>query len=398
LTYAEKVYDLGEFFSQLEDKRPRPQIELERVVGGAFVMMACRMGSLNALEQEQRNPFWRRWLGGAPASADTMGRVYEGLEVGGLRLAIHREYTRLKRNKALRERHGVAVLIVDGHESSSSYLRCCPGCLQRRIKTPEGERIQYYHREVLAMLSLERFPLLLDIEAQRPGENEVGAAFRLLERVLRCYPRAFQVVLGDALYLQAPVFEFLLAHRKDGIAVLKDETRDLFEDVQGLFALEKPVVEVSGRTERRIWDISGLESWESLGRKIRVVRSLESKTITRQRTGQEEKQASDWIWATTLPQEKASASQIIQHGHDRWLIENRGLNEMVTYWSANHVYRHHPTAIIAFLLTLMFVLNLFRAFLSLNIKPVRRKRHTELYFARLLFAGLQEEVVRIRSA
>jgi hypothetical protein len=298
----------------------------------------------------------------------------------------------------LEVRHGVSVLIVDGHESSSSYLRCCPGCLQRRVQTEDGERIQYYHREVLALLSLERFPLLLDIEEQRPGEDEVGAALRLLERVLRRYPRAFQLVLGDALYLRANVFDLLLAHGKHGLAVLKDETRDLWQDVGGLFPLEQPVLEVDGRTERRLWDICGLESWESLKRPVRVVRSLETKTLTRQRTGQREKQASDWMWATTLPANQVSASTIARLGHDRWLIENRALNEMVTYWNADHIYRHHPTAIIGFWLTLMLALNLFRAFLSLNIKPVRRRRHTELYFARLLFAGLQGDIVRNRSA
>ncbi|MGB7296517.1 MAG: hypothetical protein WBC70_13090 [Candidatus Aminicenantales bacterium] len=237
----------------------------------------------------------------------------------------------------------------------------------------------------------------MDIEEQRPGEDEVGAAFRLLERVLRRYPRAFQVVLGDALHLRANVFELLLAHRKHGLAVLKDKTRGLFEDVQGLFALEQPVLEVSGRTERRIWDISGLESWESLATKVRVVRSLETKTTTRQRTGQNEKQTSDWIWATTLPKERASASLLIRQGHDRWLIENRALNELVTYWYADHIYRHHPTAIIGFWLTLMFVLNLFRAFIGLNIKPVRRRRHTELYFAKALFSALQGETFHNRS-
>lgn len=359
-------------------------------------MIASQMGSLNALEQERGNPFWRRWLEGELASADTTGRVYAGLEVEGLRFALQRIYIRLKRNKALKGR-GLSVLIIDGHESSSSYLRCCHGCLERRIKTQEQERIQYYHREVLAMLSLERFPLLLDIEQQRPGEDEVAAALRLLERVLRCYRRAFQVVLGDALYLRANVFELLLAHGKHGIAVLKDETRDLWQDGSGVFPLEQPVVEGCGRSERRLWDIGGLESWESLKRPVRVVRSLETKTCRRQQTGRKEKRTSDWMWATTLPADEVSAATIAQLGHDRWLIENRALNEMVTYWHGDHVYRHHPTAIIAFWLTLLLALNLFRAFLSLNIKPIRRARHTELYFARLLFAALHEETRRNRS-
>jgi hypothetical protein len=360
-------------------------------------MIAAQMGSLNALEQEGGNLFLRRWLEGDLASADTTGRVYAGLEVEGLRFALQRIYARLKRNKALKGRHGLSVLIIDGHESSSSYLRCCRGCLERHIKTQEQERIQYYHREVLAMLSLERFPLLLDIEQQRPGEDEVSAAVRLLERVLRRYPRAFQVVLGDALYLRANVFQLLLAHGKHGIAVLKDETRDLWQDVCGLFPLEQPILEVCGRTERRLWDISGLESWKSLKSQVRVVRSLESKTCRRQQTGRKEKQTSDWMWATTLPVEQASARTIVNLGHDRWLIENRALNEMVTYWHGDHVYRHHATAIIAFWLTLFLALNLFRAFVSLNIKPVRRARHTELYFARVLFSALHEETFHNRS-
>lgn len=397
MAYGEKVYHLSDLFSQLNESRLRPQIELRGVVGGAFLMMAAQMGSLHALEQERGNPFWRRWLEGDLASADTTGRVYCGLEVGGLCLALHRVYTRLKRNKALKARHGFSVLIVDGHESSSSYLRCCPGCLQRHIQTQSGERIQYYHRQVIAMLSLERFPLLLDVEDQRQGEDEVGAAFRLLERVLHRYPRAFQVVLGDALYLRANVFQLLLAHGKHAIAVLKDETRDLWQDVQGLFPLEEPAVDVCDRTERRIWDIHGLESWESLEREVRVVRSLETKTWSRQRTGQKETQTADWMWATTLSAEQASARTIVNLGHDRWLIENRALNEMVTYWHLDHIYRHHPNAITAFWLTLFFALNLFRAFVSLNIKPALRARHTDLYFAKVLFAGLQEETFHNRS-
>jgi hypothetical protein len=61
---------------------------------------------------------------------------------------------------------------------------------------------------------------------------------------------------------------------------------------------------------------------------------------------------------------------------------------MVNYWSADHVYRHHPTAITAFWLVLMVVLNLLRALVFLNIKPCRRAGHSQVYFARLLFSDL----------
>jgi hypothetical protein len=61
---------------------------------------------------------------------------------------------------------------------------------------------------------------------------------------------------------------------------------------------------------------------------------------------------------------------------------------METFWHADHIYRHDSAAITAFLLTLMAALNLFRAFVFLNIKPCLRVRHTHLYFARLLNADL----------
>jgi len=63
--------------------------------------------------------------------------------------------------------------------------------------------------------------LMLDAEPQRAGEDEVTTALRLLERVLGSYPRAFDVILGDALYADSRVFNWALAHGKDVVAVLK---------------------------------------------------------------------------------------------------------------------------------------------------------------------------------
>ena len=45
----------------------------------------------------------------------------------------------------------------------------------------------------------EPIRLLLDHEPQRTGEDEVTTALRLLVRVIGSYPRAFDLVLADAL-------------------------------------------------------------------------------------------------------------------------------------------------------------------------------------------------------
>jgi hypothetical protein len=42
--------------------------------------------------------------------------------------------------------------------------------------------------------------VLLDCEPMLPDEDEVACGMRLLTRVLAAYPRAFDLVLADALY------------------------------------------------------------------------------------------------------------------------------------------------------------------------------------------------------
>jgi hypothetical protein len=142
------------------------------------------MGSLNALEQTGDNCFWKDWItDGILPSADTMGRVFNRIGVDQLRLILKQVYSQLKRNKALHPafRDHLFAVIIDGHESSASYLRCCPDCLKREIKTVSGSKIQYYHRHVTAVLLCKDLVLLLDLDWKRPrcsffGSNDAQTA------------------------------------------------------------------------------------------------------------------------------------------------------------------------------------------------------------------------------
>jgi len=379
----------------MTDSRKRPLIPTWRIVRSAFVMILTRLGSLNALEQTRSSRFWNQWLGGPIPSADTVGRVFALTDCDTIRAGIHEVYTRLKRNKALESPwHGLIALVLDGHESNASYRRCCPGCLQRTIHTAGGDRIQYYHRNVTAQLITDDMPFLVDAEPQKAGEDELAAAMRLVNRVVRNYPRAFDVVAGDALYAQAPFFEFVLELGKDVLAVLKDERRNLLQDAQGLFKYMEPTQTQDGTHQRCTWDAEGFRSWPSLDRPIRVVRSLETTTVRRQLDKQEETLVSDWMWVTTLSSSRASTNAVVDLGHSRWDIENQGFNESVNQWHSDHVYRHDPTAILAFWLLAMLVINVFRAFYLRNLKPQRRCDGSMLHIARRLAAELYQGLGR----
>jgi hypothetical protein len=368
------------------------------VVKSVLAMFWARLGSLHALESVAEARFWKSWLQQPLASVDTVGRVYSLLELEGLRTGLHHLYTRLKRNKALPAVGGLAVAVIDGHESHASYRRHCPGCLERTIHTEQGDRLQYYHRQVVLMLVAgERagkpaLRLLLDLEPQRLGEDEVAAALRLLERVLTRYPRAFDVVLADGLYAQAPFFNFLLGHGKHALVVLKDPRRDLYQDVFGLFQLVAPQPGQFRSRDCQWQDVEDLRSWPQVQVSVRVVRSQERYSRRCQLTQQRLTLSTEWIWVTTLAAIQASTARVVQLGHQRWDIENYGFNEIVTYWNCDHLYRHQPNAIVAFLLTAFLAYNLFHAFLLLNLKAQRRRGKTEVFWARLMAAELYTSV------
>lgn len=373
----------------MTDDRCRPRIRTAPIAGAVLVMFFSRLPSLHALEQSKGCRFWKAWLGASLPSADTVGRVFSVIDTNQLRNALGDLYQAFRRNKALRStRSGMVALILDGHESSSSYRRHCPGCMRRQIRTARGERTQYYHRNVTALLRAGGTLFLLDAEPQQLGEDEVAAALRLFDRVVRQHPRAFDVVVVDGLYPQAPFFRRVLDAEKHVIAVLKQEERDLMVDAQALFGTQPPVEDQEGRTQRLCWDVEGFTSWPQLGRPVRVVRSLETFSVIRQKDGCPEEQHTEWVWVTTLPIAMASTRVVINLGHGRWGIENEGFNELVNAWNADHVYRHHPTAILNFTLMAFLAYNLFHAFVSRNLKPQLRNRYSCLHWARLILSEL----------
>lgn len=384
---------------RMRDGRKKPQRKTYDVVLGVMVMALTRLGSLNGLEQSKGAIFWKRLLEEEPASADTTGRVMSHLNNEDLRKINKSIYSRMKRNKALRPGAGnVFALIIDGHETTASYHRCCEDCLEREIETKEGKKTQYYHRSVCGMLKSRDFTILLDAERQKPREDEVMAATRLVLRIVKKYLRAFKVIIADGLYARATFFDFALSCGKDVIAVLKDERRELLQDAVGIFKGKAPShVYEDKKTKIRCWDMEGFDTWDTFGEKVRVVRTVEETTITRQNGKKDETSTREWFWVSTIPGEKVKTEDFINLAHGRWAIENNGFNELVRYWKVDHVYRHSQSAIEAFWLMIMLAYNLFHAFIRLNLKPQLRERHTKLHFLFMitaeLFNGHKSEII-----
>lgn len=256
----------------------------------------------------------------------------------------------------------------------------------------DQEVTEYYHRGVVChLIGQDDLAVPLDVEFQRPGEGEVPAAKRLLERVFANYRRYFDAVAGDGLYFEAPFINFCLEHHKDVVVVVKGEHRLLLQDAEGLFSQRRPDGQwVEGRRTVQSWDEEGFTSSEGVSKPLRVLHTLETEHRRERIAGEwvQTEQTSSWYWATTLPRSQLSTRSFWRVGHWRWDIENGCFNTTSTHWGLNHVFKHEPTAIVNFVLTLFLAFVLLQCFWRRNLKPPFRDRFTLIGLADELFAAL----------
>jgi hypothetical protein len=387
--YVEKVFGLGSQLGRLTDARLRPRIPTAAAFASAFTLFATRRGSLNGLEPDLRIPARLRGIVGAKIpSVDSIGRIYALMDSPPLQQLLADIAHQLKRNKALTPCEGWYVAAVDGHEFVSSRKRCCPHC-QTRTRTVDGEKVtEYYHQGVVCHLIGQELALVLDVELLRPGEGEETAAKRLLERVFTNYPRFFDVVVGDALYFDAPFLNFCLDHHKHAIVTAKGENRLLVQDAAGLFAQQPPGrwVDDHGKRTVQFWDEEGFTSCEGVKPPLRFLRTVETERKRERIAGawQEKDETTTWSWATTLSQAQLSTRGLWRCGHARWDIENDCFNTLATHWGLNHCFKHAAAAIVNFLLTSFVVYALLQSFWLRNLKPGRRAGLTLIALAREL--------------
>ncbi|HTU01574.1 MAG TPA: transposase [Candidatus Sulfotelmatobacter sp.] len=392
--YLEKVFAFSALVAQVRDTRRAPRIPTAVVWRALFALFLFRLPSFHQLEAELQQPAFCAAVGAAgPFSEDTLRYVGSRLVPATLEALLVRTTQRLKRNKAFVEGQvaGRLVAALDGIEFIASRSRCCPRCLRRTVTVQGQVLTEYYHRAVLCQLVGVRPRVILGLELLAPGEDEVGAAGRLLTKLHRQYRRFFDVLTLDALYAQGPVLALAARYGWALVITLKQASRSLWQDAQGLFAARPPdqVVETAGYT-LRLWDEAGLPFPLDWPTPVRVVRSEEQHTVVR-RVGRECRPATvaqTWVWVSTLTPGQVRAVTVRNIGHLRWQEENSGFNDLTQHWGLKHCFLHTPTGLLAVLLTLVLAFNLFAAFVCRHSPLCRRRRWTGLAIARQLYRSL----------
>jgi len=389
MLYVEKHWGFNQLRESAQDSRKYCTITASDVFISIFMLFALRMRSFNCLEQAMKySARFEKLMHVRKPSVDILGYSLSRFNLACLRRMLATIAHKAKRSKALkrtysgREYHWVAAL--DGHELWSGTKRCCSGCLTREIDTKNGKQVQYYHKIVALQMTGVTPALLLDIEPVLPGGGEVAAALRIIRRARKYYPRFFDVICADALFLIKPFVEAVLEEGYNFVIVLKQKNRELYRDVSGLMEITDCKQMKTDNGEIQLWDFEHLKTWTQLDCAVRVVCSNE-KTAYRTK-GAHSVVESHWRWVTNMPASTVPPETIWRWGHARWDIENRGFNELVQHWHMDHCFRHHPTAIIAMLMILAMAFSLTTLFFERNLKPDVKKNNTRLFLAALFMA------------
>ena len=200
------------------------------------------------------------------------------------------------------------------------------------------------------------FPIPLGLRFQKNGEGEVGCALALLQDLDHQLGRRFlDVLVGDALYLQAP---FIKEVQRLGLVwafTLKENQPDLLHEAERL-TQESPLgVHAEPGREIRYWHLPEVD-WPVADRLVRVVKTVRIEHQHRVTVSHEDghriksktamTQESTNFYATNFELGSISPLFIYQFSRSRWRIDTEVFQTITTDCHLKHPAVHQTTALV----------------------------------------------------
>jgi hypothetical protein len=359
--YLDKVFDFSDLVRALPEGRQCPRHSCKKVFDAVFLGSVMQLPSLLQIEAECRDGSLAKRIG--PISDDTLGYALQRQSpepVFALGCEIAR---RLKRNGILRSdwSRGLVVAAVDGIEICSSFARCCDACMEREIQHKVNGQlrtdIQYYHRIVVVAVVSTPFPIPLGVRFQKNGEGEVACALALLQDLtVQLGPRFIDVLVGDALYLQAPFVKEVERLGLDWVFTLKENQPALLREAEELTQGAPTGTQTDPDREIQYWHLPEVD-WPVADHLVRVVKTV--RIETRRRVALTEKDAprrakgkttaiqeSTNFYATNFELGSIPPLFIHQCGRSRWRIDTEVFQTITTDCHLKHPAVHQTTALV----------------------------------------------------
>lgn len=386
--YLDKVFDFSKRVGALPEGRQWPQHPWKKVFDAVFLGAAMQMPSLLQIEAECCHGALAKRIG--RISDDTLGYALQRQAPGpvfALGCAIAR---RLKRNGVLRSdwSRGLVVAAVDGIEICSSFARCCDACMHREVQHQvRGEMrtdLQYYHRLVAVTVVSTPFPIPLGIRFQKDGEAEVPCALALLQDLADQLGRRFvDILVGDAIYLQAPFVKEVEGLGLDWAFTLKENQPDLLREAERFTAGPPAAIQAEPDRELRCWHLPEVD-WPVADRLVRVVKTVRidhKREVTVSQDGAHRKKTKTVVteestnfYATNFELGSIPPLFVYQLSRSRWRIDTEVFQTLTTDCHLKHPAVHQSTALVVLTMIRLLAYTLSLVFYHRQIRSHTRGR------------------------
>lgn len=342
--YLDKVFDFFARVSAMPEGRRSPQHPWRKVFAALFLGAAGQMPSLLEMEAECRRGSLAKRIG--PLSNNTFAYAMQRQNPEDLFALGCSVAKRIKRNAMVESSwsRGFVVAAVDGIEICSSYTRCCPRCLERRVeRKTDGqirECIQYYHRIVAVVVVSGEFPVPLGLRFQQPGETEVTCARLLLQDLVQSLGRRyFDILVADAIYLQKPFIEFIEGLGLHWVINLKENQPDLLASAERLTAGPPHQIDADAGRPLDLWHLPEIY-WPVADRSIRVLKTVrrrrrsrivvKDKSVSARQQTQSSEDIATNFYASNLQLGAMPPLFLHQLGRSRWRIDAQVFQTITT--------------------------------------------------------------------
>ncbi len=376
LHYMKSVYQIPAQVKGLKDGRKRKGIPAFNVIMPVLIAQILQYDSFHTVftAPESMGKRLKHLVKGRIPKVDTVRDVLTRTSAKEVE-AIHGSVIkRIRRNGV--QRGGTigryVVAAIDGVELFSSTKKCCPQCLTRTNKAGQTE---YFHRSVVCASVGNDPHIIYGQEMLRPrdgaekDEGELTGGKRLILRLRKEFGHFADVIVADALYLNAPFINTVLECGMDAVIRLKDENRLIFQDAEALFERGEGRKKSfkKGHTEIDVWDLPGFE----MGNVEPTMRVVKFREKTRDGIRHM------WLVTTLL----TTHYQILwKMMHKRWDIEENAFHQLKTYYHAKHCYCHSAVDVIFLLQLIAF--NIRELYLFRRMSGFKKRKITRISVTR----------------
>jgi len=348
--YAEKVFRKDARLAQMSDGRIAPTVPLGAVLSTWQWGLMRRTPSTEQIGDLLLDPRWRARLGLKPedgGSADSAARILEGLSIEEWNAIMLEDFFIARRAGLIGDdgQYGKRCAALDLNELFKSEKIHCPLCQVREktIVDAKGDKRtvpEYYHQAVALSWISGDIPLVIGWELLRPGEGELAAALRLLERLLPRLGKSLDLVIGDALYCCRPFFETVCGAGMQAMAISSGQT-EMDQEIALLMETSTPRMIPE---HVAVWEMES-EAWkQQLKRKLRVIHCERRYDAPSWKHERQHLRVMTSASVDILP-----GGQGWKVGRSRWTIENGTFNRLSRDYGLTHNYRHSVAAIVALL-------------------------------------------------